>query len=134
MLYYTAVNVIVLWNRHWSFRNKLNTILNLLFKSRHFGVIWRLLQNWESTLLHEVSFPWKRAGSRRRNLSKLVDRKYDPVSRFIHLSLLLTLHGEESTHSQFWGRRQMMPTKSQLLNKRFEMVFNLFLDVYSTTE
>jgi len=37
----------------------------------------------ESTFLREVSFPWKRAGSRRRNLSKLVDRKYDPVSRFV---------------------------------------------------
>ena len=45
----------------------------------------------ESTLLREVSFPWERAGSRRRNLSKLVDRKYDPVSRFIHLSLLLRI-------------------------------------------
>jgi len=45
----------------------------------------------ESTLLREVSFPWKRAGSRRRNLSKLVDRKYDPVSRFIHLSLFLRI-------------------------------------------
>jgi len=45
----------------------------------------------ESTLLREVSFPWKRAGSRRRNLSKLVDRKYDPVSQFIHLSLLLRI-------------------------------------------
>jgi len=45
----------------------------------------------ESTLFREVSFPWKRAGSRRRNLSKLVDRKYDPVSRFIHLSLLLRI-------------------------------------------
>jgi len=45
----------------------------------------------ESTLLCEVSFPWKRADSRRRNLSKLVDRKYDPVSRFIHLSLLLRI-------------------------------------------
>jgi len=38
-----------------------------------------------------VSFQWKRAGSRKRNLSKLVDRKYDPVSRFIHLSLFLRI-------------------------------------------
>ena len=45
----------------------------------------------ESTLLREVSFPWKQAGSRRRKslVKWLTGSIYDPVSQFIHLSFVL---------------------------------------------